>query len=198
MDKFALYLQKLDITQNVTDDEVEKTEQLLHAYAPTLRRAARRIDELDEECYESRRQSISDFINLAIDYDRDTDRKRIADRLSDMGHSMELLSILESALLLLREDPRHGLLYYKMLSTRYFDAYCKSNEDAFLALGLSSSTYYRHIKRAIRLYAAYLWCVVIPDLILKEQLRSDQYAASEGQSERKSGSQVGELMTVNW
>ena len=96
MDKFASYLRKLDITQNVTEEEVEKTEMLLHVYAPTLRSAAHRLEELGEECYEGRRQTISDFINLAIDYDRDADRKRIAERLSDMGHSMELLSILEN------------------------------------------------------------------------------------------------------
>ena len=30
MDKFASYLRKLDITQNVTEEEVEKTEMLLH------------------------------------------------------------------------------------------------------------------------------------------------------------------------
>ena len=73
----------------------------------------------------------------------------------------------------MKEDPRHGDLYYKLLSTRYFEAYCRSNEDAFLALGMSSSSYYRHIKRAVRMYAAYLWCVVIPDLILKEDLRKE-------------------------
>ena len=59
MDKFASYLKKLDITQNVTEEEVEKTEMLLHVYAPTLRSAAHRLDELGEECYEGRRQTIS-------------------------------------------------------------------------------------------------------------------------------------------
>lgn len=195
MDKFASYLKKLDITQNVTEEEVEKTEMLLHVYAPTLRGAAHRLDELGEECYEGRRQTISDFINLAIDYDRDSDRKRITERLSDMGHSMELLSILESALLLMKEDPRHGDLYYKILSTRYFDAYCRSNEDAFLALGMSSSSYYRHIKRAVRMYAAYLWCVVIPDLILKEGLRKE---CNGGTTCHEGGSKVGDKVAVNW
>lgn len=195
MDKFASYLRKLDITQNVTEEEVEKTEMLLHVYAPTLRSAAHRLEELGEECYEGRRQTISVFINLAIDYDRDADRKRIAERLSDMGHSMELLSILESALLLMKEDPRHGDLYYKLLSTRYFDAYCRSNEDAFLALGMTSSSYYRHIKRAVRMYAAYLWCVVIPDLILKEDLRKEYNGDAAGHG---GGSQVGDKVAVNW
>ena len=35
MDKFTLFLQKLDILQNVTDEEVQKTETLLRVYGPT-------------------------------------------------------------------------------------------------------------------------------------------------------------------
>ena len=169
MDKFANYLQRLDITQSVTDEEVQKTEKLLRVYSPMLRSTVRSLDEFEEACYEGRRQGISDFINLAVDYDRDTERKRIAERLAGMGHSMELLSVLETALVRVKDDPRHGSLYYKILSTRYFDSYCRSNEDAFLTLGLSSSSYYRHIKKAVRLFAAYLWCVVIPDLIIRAQ-----------------------------
>lgn len=199
LDKFELYLQKLDILQNVTDEEIKKSETLLRTYGPMLRSAAQGIDELEEECYAGRRQSISDFINLAIDYDRDADRQRIAGRLADMGHSMQLLSILETALLLVKDDPRHGDLYYKILSGRYFNAYCKTNEDAFLTMGIASSTYYRHIKKAVRMYAAYLWCVVIPDLILKEQLREDHVTSSDEREDgRESGSQVAEQMAVNW
>lgn len=85
---------------------------------------------------------------------------------------MQLLSILESALLLVKEDHRHGELYYKILSVRYFNTCFRSNEDAFLALGMASSTYYRHSKKAVRMYAAYLWCIIIPDLILKEQMQN--------------------------
>ena len=112
---------------------------------------------------------------------------------------MQLLSILESALVLMKDDPRHGDLYYKILSGRYFNAYCKTNEDAFLTLGMASSTYYRHIKKAIRMYAAYLWCVVIPDLILKEQMRQNRESKSgESQSGSPCESQMIEQLAANW
>lgn len=174
MSKFLNYVKTFDIAATVTDEEVEKTQMLLQLYSPTLRRSARGIDEMEEFCYESRRQSISDFINLAIDYEHDTDRKRIADRLVEMGHSMQLLSILEDALLLVKDTPNQGQRYYDILRTRYFDAYCTTNEDAFLTLGISSATFYRNIKPAIRLLAANLWCVVIPDLIIAEQLKASE------------------------
>ena len=170
MSKFENYLKKFDITSTLTDEDIENTLALLQIYSPTVRRTADRIEEIDEECYEGRRQSISDFINLAIDFDHDADRKRIADRLAEMGHSMQLLSIMEEALVLVKGSRPHGVMYYKILHARYFDAYCSSNEDAYLSLGISSSTYYRHIKQAIRVFAANLWCVVIPDLIISEQM----------------------------
>ena len=168
MTKFQSLIEQLDITRNITDEDIEKTITLLNLYGPTLRRAGRNIDDMEEECFESRRQSVSDFINLAIDFDHDADRKHIADRLSEMGHSMQLLNIMEDALVLLKSTPSHGGMYFDIIRTRYFDAYCSTNEYAFLALGISSSTYYRHIKNAIRAYAANLWCVVIPDLIIAE------------------------------
>ena len=168
MTKFQNLISQFDITSTITDEDIEKTVTLLNLYGPTLQRAGRSIAELEDECFERRRQSVSDFINLAIDFDRDADRKRIADRLAGMGHSMQLLEVMEEALLLVKATPTHGAMYFNILRARYFDAYCKTNEDAFLSLGISSSTFYRHIKAAIRTYAANLWCVVIPDLIIAE------------------------------
>jgi len=172
MSKFQSYLDQFNRAAAVTDEEIEKTMTMLQLYAPTLRRSARGVEAMEEFCYESRRQSVADFINLAIDYEHDTDRKRIADRLAEMGHSMQLLSLLEDALMLVKDDPKHGKKYYDLLRTRYFDAYCTSNEEAFLTLGISSATYYRNIKPAIRLLAGNLWCVVIPDLIISERMKA--------------------------
>lgn len=107
MSKFQEYLKKFDLTAQVTDEELAKTQALLRLYAPVMRQAARNLDEFEEECYEMRSQSITDFINLAIDYDNDADRKRIAGRLASMGHSMQLLSLLEETLLLVKNDPAY-------------------------------------------------------------------------------------------
>ena len=169
MDKFKDYLTQFDITNSVTEEDIENTTSLLQLYAPILRRASHSIVDMEVECFDARRQSVTDFVNLAIDFDHDNDRKRIAERLASMGHSMQLLSIMEEALVLMKDDTSCSSVCYVILKTRYFDAYCKSNEDAYLTLGISSSTYYRNIRKAIRQYAAELWCIVIPDLILREQ-----------------------------
>lgn len=132
MSKFQNYLKTFDITSTLTEEDIDKTLALLQIYGPAVRRTASRIGEMEEECYEGRRQSISDFINLAIDYDRDTDRKRIADRLAEMGHSMQLLSVMEDALVLVKDTPPNGGTYFNILQARYFDVYCTSNEEAYV------------------------------------------------------------------
>ena len=113
-----------------------------------------------------------------------------------MGHSMQLLSMLDDALLLVKDDPTHGQRYFDILSTRYFNAYCKSNEDACLILGISPATFYRNIKPAIRLLAANLWCVVIPDMILDEQRRDAELARMEAENEPACESQMRDYMRV--
>ena len=118
LDKFASYLKKLDITQNVTEEEVGKRRKCycmsmrLHYVAPRTGWMNWVRSAMKAGARQSRISSIwqSTMIGIVIG-------ERITERLSDMGHSMELLSILESALLLMKEDPRHGDLYYKILST---------------------------------------------------------------------------------
>ena len=157
MSKLYDYLDSLNIMNRLTEKDLD---------APLVRQSARLMDEFSEECFESRRQSVADFINLAIDCDRDTERRHISERLSSTGHAMYLLEILEDALLIVRDDPRCGGIYYKILNARYFDCYCKSNEDACLRAEISPATYYRHIKAAQKYYAAVLWCIVIPDMVI--------------------------------
>ena len=179
MDSFSSLISQVDVAGKATEEEVEKTKKLLSIYGGMLRRAGRGITEMEEECQQRHRKSIVDYIDMAIDFDHAADRKRIAGRLANMGHSMQILGLMDEALILVRSEPGFGEVYFEILSARYYDAYCKSNEDAILATGISSATYYRHIKNAIRCLADNLWHVVIPDLIITEKyLEKDPDTAS--------------------
>lgn len=166
MSSFETYVQNLLVTNQVTDTELAKAVQLLKLYAPVFRQSVERLGELSQECYASRRQSVVDFLNLAIDYDHDKDCRHIAERLELTGQAMPFFEIMEITLLRVRDDPLHGDLYYRILRFRYFDCFCKTNEDAFLSANIAPATFYRHIKKAQRAFAAILWHIVIPDFVL--------------------------------
>jgi len=171
MGDFTGYLRQFDMTGKATEEELAKTKELLKLYGSTLRRAGRIISEMDEECVQRHHKGIVDFIDLAIDFDHESDRSRIAGRLSEIGHSMQLLDLMDEALLLVRGEPGFGELYYQILAKRYYNALCTSNEDAILTLGISPATFYRRKEKAIRCLAGNLWHVVIPDLIIREKYR---------------------------
>lgn len=72
--------------------------------------------------------------------------------------SLCLLEIMEDALLIVKEYPDEGELYYRLLRYRYFDSFKNTNEEVMLMLDdMPYTTYYRKRKKAIRLYAAMLW-----------------------------------------
>jgi hypothetical protein len=112
MSKLDNFIDNLDIRKRVTQEDIQKTKQLLDVYGVVLRQSARRIGEMELECYENRRQSIAEFIDLAVDYDHEQDRKRIAERLCDMGHNMQLLELLDEALVLTKDYPHVGEIIF--------------------------------------------------------------------------------------
>ena len=179
MSSIETYVQNLLVTNQVTDTELAKAVQLLKLYAPVFRQSVERIGEVSQECYASRHQSVVDFLHLAIDYDHDKDCQHITERLELTGQAMPFFEIMEITLLRVRDDPLHGDLYYRILRFRYFDCFCKTNEDAYLSAHIAAATYYRHIKDAQKLFASILWHIVIPDFTIKY---SPQSVANTGVS----------------
>jgi hypothetical protein len=170
MSKLADYISSMNIVNRIGRDDIEKTQALLEIYVSVMRQSARRIDEMDRESFEANRQSILDFVNLAVDFDHEIDKKRIAERLCDMGHNMALLEIMDEALVLMKSYKKVGDLYFRILEARYFDAYCDNIERVCFHSHVARSTYYRNLPKAVELYAATLWCIVIPDYALAQAL----------------------------
>ncbi len=181
MDSISSLIYQVEIANKATDEEVTKTKQLLSMYGGMLRRAGREIDEMEDECQQRHRKSIIDYVDMVIDLDHETDRKRIAGRLATMGRSMQILGLMDEALIMVRSEPDNGEIYFEILSARYYDAFCRSNEEAIRTIGISSATYYRHIKNAIRCLAGYLWHVVIPDILITERIREHDADPTEDQ-----------------
>lgn len=170
MSKLADYISNMNIVNRIDHDDIEKTQALLEIYVSVMQQSARRIDELDQESFAANRQSILDFINLAVDFDQESDKKRVAERLCDMGHNMALLEIMEEALVLMKSYKKVGDLYYRILEARYFDAYCDNIEMVCFHSHVARSTYYRNLPKAVELYTAMLWCIVVPDYALAKAL----------------------------
>ena len=93
------------------------------------------------------------MINEIIDFDITDEKKRIQNRLFSNEVNLCLLEIMEDTLLILKEYPDEGELYYQMLRYRYFESCKNRNEDVMLLLDdMPCTTYYRKRKKAITLF----------------------------------------------
>ena len=100
-----------------------------------------------------------------VDFDATAEKRRIQEKLLNNDMNLCLLEIMRDSLIALRDYPKNGQLYYRLLKYRYFEA-GNTNEDVMLMLDdMPSTTYYRNRKKAIRLYATMLWAFTRPEKI---------------------------------
>lgn len=167
----------IDEVDQVTKSMYQNTETLLDLYRKVKFRVKRNLVEIDEELYVEDRKHLTNLLHEIVDFDASAEKKRIQDRLISNELNLCLLEIMEDSLLVMRDYPDNGELYYRLLRYRYFDSAKNTNEDVMLMLGdMPSTTYYRKRKKAIRLYAAMLWAFTSPEMIeakLKEKRKTD-------------------------
>ena len=148
----------LDEVEQVTEGMYKNTETLLDLYRKVKFRVYRNLQEIDEELYIEDRKRLTALLNKILDFDSTIEKRRIQERLISNDFSLCLLEIMEDALLIVKEYPNEGELYYRLLRYRYFDSFKNTNEEVMLMLDdMPYTTYYRKRKKAIRLYAAMLW-----------------------------------------
>lgn len=148
----------LDEVEQVTEGMYKNTETLLDLYRKVKFRVYRNLQEIDEELYIEDRKRLTALLNKILDFDSTIEKRRIQERLISNDFSLCLLEIMEDALLIVKEYPDEGELYYRLLRYRYFDSFKNTNEEVMLILDdMPYTTYYRKRKKAIRLYAAMFW-----------------------------------------
>ncbi len=124
----------LDEVEQVTEGMYKNTETLLDLYRKVKFRVYRNLQEIDEELYIEDRKRLTALLNKILDFDSTIEKRRIQERLISNDFSLCLLEIMEDALLIVKEYPDEGELYYRLLRYRYFDSFKNTNEEVMLML----------------------------------------------------------------
>ena len=140
----------LDEVEQVTEGMYKNTETLLDLYRKVKFRVYRNLQEIDEELYIEDRKRLTALLNKILDFDSTIEKRRIQERLISNDFSLCLLEIMEDALLIVKEYPDEGELYYRLLRYRYFDSFKNTNEEVMLMLDdMPYTTYYRKRKKCL-------------------------------------------------
>ena len=146
-------------------DAYKNTELLLSQYTKVMFRIEKNLVDIDYEMYAEEGKHLKEMLYDLVDFDATAEKRRIQEKLLNNDMNLCLLEIMRDSLIALRDYPKNGQLYYRLLKYRYFEA-GNTNEDVMMMLDdMPSTTYYRNRKKAIRLYATMLWAFTRPEKI---------------------------------
>lgn len=129
--------------------EQEKTiKSLLKSYRKVLHNVNNNLVYLDDETFVNSRKHLSDLVNGLVIFETQAEENRFYDRVSSYYHSLELLKLLEKVVLMVKDYPGNGKLYYEILQRLYFDNFKYNNEEIMEILRIPRSSYYRYLKQA--------------------------------------------------
>ena len=98
------------------------------------------------KCMQKKGRHLKEMLYDLVDFDATAEKRRIQEKLLNNDMNLCLLEIMRDSLIALRDYPKNGQLYYRLLKYRYFEA-GNTNEDVMLMLDdMPSTTYYRTVE----------------------------------------------------
>lgn len=172
-------------TEEVSEEAYKNTEMLLAQYTKVRFQLQNNLVDIDYGIYMEEGKHLKELLYEVIDFDVTAEKRRLQEDLINSGLTLCMTEIMEDSLEAVRNYPKNGQLYYRLLKYRYFES-GNTNEDVmFMLEDMPSTTYYRNRKKAIRLYTSMLHGFARPGK-LESRLQEIQW--------KRSGSEP----AVNW
>ncbi len=130
------------------NNKVKAVKSLLKLYRKVLHSVNNHLVYLDEEIYVSSRKHLSDIVDGLLIFETHTEEQNFYERVTAYHENLELLKLLEKAVVMVKDYPDNGKTYYAILDRLYFDNFNYSNEEVMSILEISRSTYFRFLKKA--------------------------------------------------
>ncbi len=137
----------------INEQVFHKAKLLLKLYRDVMWRTDENIAAIEFETAElgyRRTSELADF--LSYEFDGSFDRSKMVDRLLSVAETKFIIELVESTLIRLKSYPRHGELYYAILSKKYMSAFKYTDEDLKEELEIGHTQYYKRKKEAINLF----------------------------------------------
>jgi hypothetical protein len=160
----------MDVTQKSHSKSVKA---LLRLYRKVLHNVNNEIVYLDELTYTTSRKHLSDLVNSLVEFETNIDSRKFNDKLDSCHKSLSLLQILDKTIVMVRDYPDNGQVYYDILTRYYYDNFKYTHDEIIEILEMSRSNYFRCFDKGIECFYMHL----IPVMKSNEFTFKDEYFA---------------------
>ena len=135
-----------------------KTALLLSLYRDICWSICKRSKECQNEAISFCSNDVDLGLMYLYEFSPSPTKREFSEKVYSMYHSRYLISMMDDALLKLKEYPKNGELYYLIVKLCYMDKTMLSQDEIICRLPeMDRSTYYDHKSEAILLYGLCLW-----------------------------------------
>ena len=143
----------MDVTQKSHSKSVKA---LLRLYRKVLHNVNNEIVYLDELTYTTSRKHLSDLVNSLVEFETNIDSRKFNDKLDSCHKSLSLLQILDKTIVMVRDYPDNGQVYYDILTRYYYDNFKYTHDEIIEILEMSRSNYFRYFEKAVACFYMHL------------------------------------------
>lgn len=133
-------------------NKLKNVKALLKLYRKILYSVNNNLYYLDEEVYVSSRRHLSDLVCSLVEFETQEEKRSFDDRVNSYYKSLSLLELLDKTVIMVRDYPDKGRIYYDILSRYYFDSFSYTHEELISVLEMSRSNYYRYFDQAVECF----------------------------------------------
>lgn len=137
-------------------NKVQTVKSLLKLYRKILHGVNNGLVYLDDEVYVNSRKHLADIVEGLVPFETKKQETHFHEQVCVYHKDLELLKILDEAVVIMKDYPDDGNTYYKILEMLYFNEFDFDSEDIMSILEISRSTYYRLLKKAYICYYQHL------------------------------------------
>lgn len=102
-----------------------------------------------------------------VNYVSESDIKEFRLRAKSAMQTKEMMSLIRQSIIKVKEYPKHGEMYYKILDLKYLNYFQYCEEEILDQINVDRSTYFRKKKEAMYLLGYTLFGLVIPNYIIR-------------------------------
>lgn len=132
--------------------QVKNVKALLKLYRKILYSVNNNLYYLDEEVYVSSRKHLFELVDPLVEFETKSEKIAFNDKVNSYHKSLSLLELLDKAIVVLRDYPDNGRIYYDILSRYYFDNFKYTHDEIISILEMSRSNYFRYFDKAIECF----------------------------------------------
>lgn len=147
-----------------SDAVFHKSKLLLTVYRDVTWAISEHEEELRERAYETGGHNMDAGFRYLAEFAPDIEADRFAERVCCLCETRLYIELIEKALVLLKEYPVYGEIYYEILDKQYISRLPLTEPEISEVLNIERSVFYTRKKEALHLFGICLFGYTLPEL----------------------------------